>query len=87
MTPWTPDTAKHRTAASIHAVDPARQRIAVYDDEHPGHLSLYLTDGENQWPIRTISLHDAARAWEILTSWATTAPLIDHRQTITPALP
>ena len=87
MKTWTPLQAKHCNAANIHAIDQSREKIAVFDDEEPNHFSLYLYDGENFWPARTISILDKKRAWEILSAWNQSRPLVDFRNDQSETLP
>lgn len=87
MNIWNPSSAKHCTARSIYEIEQSRQKIAVFDDEEPDHLALYLMDGEKLWPARTIFLGDIETAWDILRAWAMKAPLIDFRNNQNIALP
>ena len=87
MNTFNPQTAKHRTAPSFFSIDQTREKVAVFDDEHPGQLSLYLTDDVNFWPARTIHLDDLPRALKILTAWSISRPLVDFRNNKTFALP
>lgn len=59
-----------RTTHNLHDLDDARRCIEVYDDEMPGSLVLYYSDGERRHGIRSISLADPARAADILAAWS-----------------
>lgn len=59
-----------RTTHNLHDLDASRRCIEVYDDEMPGSLVLYYSDGERRHGIRSISLADPARAADILAAWS-----------------
>jgi hypothetical protein len=59
-----------RTTHSLYDLDESRRFIEVYDDELPGSLVLYYSDGERRHGIRSIDLTDKRRAAEILAAWA-----------------
>jgi hypothetical protein len=72
---------KHTTAQSLYELDEEKSEVHVFDDEGPGMLSLYLSDGQKRWPARTIGLADIHRALSLLTFWTMRhGPLIDLRQ-------
>lgn len=58
-----------RTTHDLYDLDDSRRCIEVYDDEQPGHLTLYYSDGERRHGIRSISLADPTRAADILAAW------------------
>lgn len=87
MKNWTPASARHCNTRSIYDIEQSRQKIAVFDDEEPDHLALYITDGERFWPARTIFMGEMERAWDILRAWAMKAPLIDFRNNQAISLP
>lgn len=59
-----------RTTHDLYDLDDSRRCIEVYDDEQPGHLTLYYSDGERRHGIRSISLADPTRAADILAAWS-----------------
>lgn len=87
MSPYNPSDAIHCNAASIYEIDKASEKIEVFDDEFPGQLSLYLSDGIKRWPARTVALEPAAHCLRILSAWSRGYPLIDSRKNKSTPLP
>ena len=61
--------------------------IAVFDDEQPGFLSLYQTNGTLFYPCRSVAGDDGGHLERTLLAWADSAPLLDLRIDKTRPLP
>lgn len=71
---------KHTTAPNIYAVRECEQKIEVFDDEEPGFVSLYITDGKGlRFPARTVSMNRPEHFISVLSAWAARGVLIDSR--------
>lgn len=60
--------------------------IAVFDDELPGQVTLYQTDGTRFCACRSVVIA-SDRYRDCLLAWAATAPLLDLRNDKTVPLP
>lgn len=78
---------KHTTAKDLYEVKEAEQKIAVYDDEQPGYLSLYYDDGKVRWPIRSVFLGDPEHVKKVLSAWRGKCEFIDRRNDQSTPLP
>lgn len=72
---------KHTNVDSIHKIHEPSQKIAVYDDEFEGQISLYFVDkNQNRWPIRSINTGNPQHTSDVLNSWACKYELVDQRK-------
>lgn len=55
------------------------KNTVVFDDEQPGFLTLYYSDGILFYPCRSISTEDPAHLHSTLAAWHAAAPLLDQR--------
>lgn len=79
---------KHTTAKNLYEINPELKVIEVYDDEKPGFLALYYSDGKDlRWPIRTINMGDPNHAKGVLESWGLKAIWVDKRNDKSTPLP
>jgi len=69
---------KHQTVGLL-APNVDKRFIEVYDDEHPGHVTLYASNGKDRTPIRDVPLEPLAHFNEVLSVWGYDAPFIDRR--------
>jgi hypothetical protein len=66
-TPATDPYWKHTSGEPWKAYD--GKEIHLYDDDEPGFVSIYISDGTNTAPARTVNLSEPAHAKSVIDSW------------------
>lgn len=66
---------KHQTTTNAYI---EKREIHFFDDEKPGFVTVYISDGKDRFPARDVAMEPRARLEEILRSWVSDVPFVDH---------
>ncbi len=77
---------RHMTARNIYELK-GPESVEVFDDEEPGLVHLYITDGKVRHPARSVDTSNRKHFESVLSAWAASRPLIDRRNDRTIPLP